>query len=83
MIRELKRRLHEFAGRVLPEHLRDGQRWQDLAYDLVRDEGFQAIARNYRSRSGKGEIDLLGWDGESLTCVKVSRGATRISAGRR
>ena len=69
MIRQLKRRLHEFANRGLPEHLRDGQRGEDLAYELLVDEGFQVIARNYRSRSGKGEIDLLGWDGEWLACV--------------
>jgi putative endonuclease len=71
VIRELKRRLHEFASRGLPEHLRDGQRGEDLAYELLCDEGFRVVARNYRSRSGKGEIDLLGWDGEWLACVEV------------
>lgn len=71
MIRELKRRLHKLAGRRLPEHLRDGQRGEDLAYELLCDAGFQVVARNYRSRSGKGEIDLLGWDGEWLACVEV------------
>ena len=60
MIRELKRRLHELASRGLPEHLRDGQRGEDLAYELLRGQGFQVTARNYRSRSGKGEIDLPG-----------------------
>ena len=60
MIRELKRRLHELASRDLPPHLRDGQRGEDLAYELLCNEGFQVVARNYRSRSGKGEVDLLG-----------------------
>jgi putative endonuclease len=71
VIRKLKRLLHEFAGRGLPRHLRDGQRGEDLAYELLCDEGFRVVARNYRSRSGKGEIDLLGWDGPWLACVEV------------
>lgn len=71
MIRAIKRKLREIGVRGLPEHLRDAQRGEDLAYELLCDEGFRVIARNYRSRSGRGEIDLLGWDGEWLACVEV------------
>lgn len=71
MILALKRKLREAASRGLPEHLRDAQRGEDLAYERLREEGFRVVARNYRSRSGRGEIDLLGWDGEWLACVEV------------
>jgi putative endonuclease len=37
----------------------------------LREEGYRVVARNYRSRSGKGEIDLFGWDGDMLACVEV------------
>jgi putative endonuclease len=71
VIRALKRKLREVASRGLPEHLRNAQRGEDLAYERLCDEGFRVVARNYRSRSGRGEIDLLGWDGEWLACVEV------------
>lgn len=71
MILALKRKLREVARRGLPEHLRNAQRGEDLAYERLCDEGFRVVARNYRSRSGRGEIDLLGWDGEWLACVEV------------
>jgi putative endonuclease len=38
---------------------------------LLRAEGYRVIARNYRARSGRGELDLIGWDGEFLACVEV------------
>ena len=42
-----------------------------MAYEHVCDEGFRVVARNYRSRSGRGEIDLLGWDDAWLACIEV------------
>jgi putative endonuclease len=71
VIGALKRKLREVASRGLPEHLRNAQRGEDLAYERLCAEGFRVVARNYRSRSGRGEIDLLGWDGEWLACVEV------------
>ena len=29
------------------------------------------VARNYRARSGAGEIDLVAWDGDALAFVEV------------
>ena len=71
MIRALKRKLRDAAAQGLPAHLRDGRRGEDLAYEHLCDEGFRVVARNYRSRSGRGEIDLMAWDGEFLACVEV------------
>jgi putative endonuclease len=31
----------------------------------------RVVARNYRTRSGHGEIDLIAWDGETLVFVEV------------
>lgn len=71
MIRRLLARLRSAADRNLPEHLRNARRGEDLAFELLRAEGYQVIARNFRARSGRGELDLIGWDGEYLACVEV------------
>ena len=77
MIEGLVRKLRAAADRRLPQHLRDARRGEDLAYDKLRREGYRIVARNYRPRAGRGEIDLLGWDGEFLACIEVK---TRRSA---
>jgi len=64
-------RLRSVADRGLPRHLRDARRGEDLALELLRSEGYRVVARNYRARSGRGELDLAGWDGEFLACVEV------------
>ena len=64
-------RLRSVADRNLPKHLQDARRGEDLAFELLRAEGYRVIARNYRARSGRGELDLAGWDGEFLACVEV------------
>ena len=71
MIAELIAKLRSLADRDLPQRLQDGRRGEDLAYRHLQREGYRVVARNYRSKSGKGEIDLLGWDGEMLACVEV------------
>ena len=39
------------------------------AYDFLRSEGYQIVARKYKRRSG--EIDLIGWDGDILAFIEV------------
>ena len=72
MIARLIAKLRSLADRDLPQRLQDGRRGEDLAYRYLQREGYKVVARNYRSKSGKGEIDLLGWDGEMLACVEVT-----------
>jgi putative endonuclease len=71
MIARLIAKLRSLADRDLPRRLQDGRRGEEIAYRHLQREGYRVVARNYRSRSGKGEIDLLGWDGEMLACVEV------------
>ncbi|MFB3776476.1 MAG: YraN family protein [Bryobacteraceae bacterium] len=53
-----------------PEHA-SGRRGEDLAHRFLQDQGLRVVARNYRTRSGDGEIDLVAWDGDTLAFVEV------------
>lgn len=48
-----------------------GQRGEDLAHRYLRRQGYVIVARNFRTRSGSGEVDLVGWDGEALAFIEV------------
>jgi putative endonuclease len=54
-----------------------GKIGEDLAHRYLRARGCTVVARNYRTRSGSGEIDLVAWDGEVLAFVEVKTRATR------
>lgn len=56
---------------------RTGIRGETYAYWYLRRHGYTLIARNYRSPSLKGEIDMIGYDGKVLAFVEVkTRAAT-------
>jgi putative endonuclease len=42
-----------------------------MAYRRLQREGYRIVARNYHARNGRGEIDLIGWDGDKLACIEV------------
>ncbi|MAT41048.1 MAG: YraN family protein [Anaerolineaceae bacterium] len=45
-------------------------RWgEQTANDFLAQQGVKILAKNYRSRYG--EIDLIGWDGDSLVFFEV------------
>jgi len=50
---------------------RTGVRGETYAYWYLRRNGYVMIARNYTVRGVKGEIDLVGYDGETLAFVEV------------
>ena len=54
-----------------------GRVGEDYAHRYLRRRGCTIVARNYRTRSGSGEIDIVAWDGETLAFVEVK---TRASA---
>jgi putative endonuclease len=49
----------------------EGVRGETYAYWYLRCAGYVFIARNFSPRAPKGEIDLIGYDGETLAFVEV------------
>jgi putative endonuclease len=50
---------------------RTGVLGETYAYWYLRNQGYIFVARNYMPRSAKGELDLVGYDGETLAFVEV------------
>ena len=77
-----ERQRARYAARSSPapaseaEHLKTGARGETLAYWYLRQAGYTMVARNRRTRSGEGEIDLIGWDGPVLSFVEVKTRTT-------
>lgn len=70
------RMLDRIADRTLggdgkPEHQKTGRRGEEEAYFQLRKRGYVMVARNYRSPRRRGEIDLIGWEGDVLCFVEV------------
>jgi len=72
-------RLYEFAD-VLRHHGRKhhlsaaqalGRRGEDIAQRYLQRAGIVIVARNYRMSSGAGEVDLIGWEDDTLVFVEV------------
>jgi putative endonuclease len=71
-----------FAAKLLPPedipaHQRTGRRGEEDAYFYLRRRGYVIIARNYRSPHHRGELDLVGWDGDVLCVIEVKTRTTR------
>ena len=48
-----------------------GKSGEAMAYRHLRKLGYTVVARNYRTRDGRGEVDLVAWEGEQLVFVEV------------
>jgi len=48
-----------------------GIRGETYAYWYLRRQGYIFVARNFTPRATKGELDLVGYDGQTLTFVEV------------
>src|SRR5580704_18821841 len=59
------------AGDAKKEALRVGVNGETYAYWYLRSLGYVFIARNYEPSHAKGELDLVGFDGETLAFVEV------------
>ena len=55
---------------------RTGVRGETYAYWFLRRNGYVMIARNFTNRGVRGEIDLVGYDGETLAFVEVKTRTT-------
>jgi putative endonuclease len=53
-----------------------GRRGEELAHRYLRRRGCTVVARNFRTPSGSGEIDLVVRDGEITVFVEVKTRAT-------
>ncbi len=71
--------LYKFAD-VLRQHGRKkhlshdhalGRRGEDIAHRYLQRAGLTVVARNFRMASGAGEIDLVGWERDTLVFIEV------------
>ena len=69
MIGLLYRAADRLRRRRYPEN--HGRIGEDLAHRYLRAHGCTVVARNYRTLSGSGEIDLVACDGARLAFVEV------------
>lgn len=60
-----------------PSHLMTGMRGEDAAYFHLRRLGYTIVARRWRSAKLRGDIDLIGWDGEWLCFIEVKTRSSR------
>ncbi len=67
------------AGRTDPRpvHQRIGTRGEEDAYFQLRKLGYAIVARNFRTPRCRGEIDLIGWDGDVLCFIEVKTRTSR------
>src|SRR5271169_755635 len=80
--RTVIRSLDWVARRVLPpdpspQRHQVGRRGEEDAYFHLRKLGYTMVARNFRSPRCRGEIDLIGWEGDTLCFVEVKTRTTR------
>ena len=70
-------------SRILPgraktaAHLETGSRGEEEAYFYLRRQGYVIIARNYRTPRSHSELDMVGWDGDTLCFVEVKTRTSR------
>ncbi len=62
---------------AVPAHLATGWKGEEEAYFFLRRLGYVMVARNFRSARRRGEIDLVGWDGDMLCFIEVKTRTTR------
>ena len=61
----------------IPEHLRTGDAGEERAYFHLRKLGYVMVARKFRSARTRGDIDLIGWEGDTLCFIEVKTRTTR------
>lgn len=59
------------------EHLATGRRGEEEAYFYLRGCGYVMVAKNFRSPRRRGEIDLIGWEKETLCFIEVKTRTSR------
>jgi|SRR5579862_933378 len=60
----------------IPRHQLTGRRGEEAAYFHLRRLGYVMVASHFRSPRCRGEVDLIGWDGDVLCFVEVKTRTT-------
>lgn len=53
-----------------------GRRGEDIAHRFLQRAGMTVVARNHRTPSGSGEVDLVAWEDDTLVFVEVKSRTT-------
>ncbi|HEV2646499.1 MAG TPA: YraN family protein [Acidobacteriaceae bacterium] len=62
---------------TMPHHLLTGLRGERAALFELRRRGVTIVARRWSSPKLRGDIDLIGWDGETLCFIEVKTRTAR------
>ncbi len=62
---------------AVTERAATGRQGEEEAYFHLRKQGYVMVARNFRSPRRRGEIDLIGWDGDVLCFIEVKTRSSR------
>jgi putative endonuclease len=54
-----------------PRHLETGRVGEEAGFFHLRSVGFTVIAKGWTSGKAPGDLDLVGWDGDTLCFVEV------------
>jgi putative endonuclease len=60
-----------------PDHLLTGERGEDHAFFHLMSLGYTIVARRWVSARVKGDLDLVGWDGDTLVVFEVKTRTAR------
>lgn len=67
---------HRYRIRHATTEQANGRRGEDLAHRFLCRHGLTIVARNFRPRSGSGELDIIAWDRQTLVFVEVKARAS-------
>jgi putative endonuclease len=63
-----------------PAHLELGRRGEETAYFYLRRHGYTIVARDWRSGKVRGDLDLIGWEDNTLCFIEVKTRTNRSVA---
>ena len=75
--RRLAARALRQDGSPKPAHLLTGERGEDHAFFHLRSLGYTIVARRWVSARVRGDLDLVGWDGDTVVVFEVKTRTAR------
>jgi putative endonuclease len=71
------RRAVRLGVKAKPPHLLTGEVGEDAAFFYLRELGYTIVARRWRTERSPGDLDLVGWDGDTLIVFEVKTRSAR------